>query len=333
MNFNTTIKFIQAGAISCLISNSSIGQNPFKKAMEIVPGDYYTVSFSPDSKYVVGTSFSNLKYSETLTMRAGGTQVFNIETGVKELAITDRPALCAVFRPDGKEILSAELSNGPRTFSFKDGAEKSIKSQNEEVTFTTLYSENGMDAITGTVKGNVYITDIATGKLKNTIKTNDSAQIVISLHLFNNGKNLITHSAGAIQFWDLASGKLTKYYTPANGKSVSYVAVSGDKKTMISQSGKTVSIWNLETMDIKITFETSWKYCGAISPDGSLIALGFDGGFYTFNNKGEVIRGWGGDDVDVKSLSFSPDGKLCAAGLSSGRLYIFDAAVLATSAE
>jgi WD40 repeat protein len=333
MNFNTPIKLIQAVAFNCFISNSSVGQNPLTKKMEIVPGDYYTVNFSPDSKYVLGTSFSNLKYSETLTMRAGGTQVFNIETGAKELAKTDRPALCAVFRPDGKEILSVELSNGPKTFSFKDGAEKSLKSPNEEVTFTTLYTEDGLDAITGTVQGNIHITDISTGKLKKTIKANDSAKIVISLHLINNGKTLISHSAGAIQFWDLAAGKLTKYYTPENGKSVGYVAVSGDKKTMISQSGKTVSLWNLETMDVKTTFETSWKYCGAVSPDGSLIALGFDGGFYTFNNKGEVIRGWGGDGVDIKTLSFSPDGKLCAAGLSSGRLFIFDAAVLATHAE
>lgn len=333
MNFKTSTRLAQAFVFTFLVSANIFGQSPLKKEMEIVPGDYYTVGFSHDNKYVIGSSFSNLQYSETMTIRAGGTQVFNIETGVKEMAITDRPSLCAVFRPDGKEVLSAELSNGLQTFTFKDGNEKAIKVPNDEITFCTLYTEDGLNAILGTVKGNVHIIEIATGKVKQTIKTNDSTKLVISLHLVNGGKTLITHSAGEIQSWDLATGKLNQRYKSQDGSEVGYIAVSGDKKTMVSQSGKTVSIWDLEKMTVKTTFQTGWKYCGAVSYDGSLIALGFDGGFYTFNNKGEVIRGWGGDGVNIKTLSFSSDGKLCAAGLAAGQLFIFDAAILATKAE
>ncbi|HEX8516795.1 MAG TPA: WD40 repeat domain-containing protein [Bacteroidia bacterium] len=319
--------------ITAITSVSVFGQSPLKREMEIVPGDYYTVSFSPDNKYVVGTSFSTIKYSETMTLRAGGTQVFNVETGAKEMAKTDRPALCAVFKSDGKEILSAELSNGPQTFPFKGEAEKALTLPNDEVAFTLLYSADGQEAIIGTVQGHVHIMDIATDKLKRTININDAGKIVISLHLANDGKTLITHSGGIIQYWEYATGKELKKIVPENSRQIGYMAMSADKKTMISQCDTIVSIWDVDKMAVKKTFVTGWKYCGAVSPDGSLIALGFDGGFYTFNGQGEVIRGWGGDGVDIKTLAFSPDGKLCAAGLGAGSMYLFDAGILATKAE
>jgi WD40 repeat protein len=317
-------------ALTAVTGVSLFAQNPLKREMEIVPGDYYTVAFSPDNKYVVGTSFSNLKFSETMTIRAGGTQVFNVETGVKEMAKTDRPALCAVFKSDGSEILSAELSNGPQAFPFKAETEKALSLPNEEVAFSIQYSNDGLDAIIGSVQGNVHIIEIATGKVKRTINVN-AGKIVISVHVVNAGKTLITHCGGMIQYWDLATGTEVKKILPDNKDcEIGYAAVSADKKTMISQCDTTVSIWDVEKMTLKKTFVTGWKYCGAVSPDGSLIALGFNGGFYTFTSEGNVIRGWGGDGVDIKTLAFSPDGKLCAAGLGAGSMYIFDAGILAT---
>lgn len=319
-------------SLTAIASIHTFGQNPLLKEMEIVPGDYYTVSFSPDNKYVVGTSFSTTEFYGT-KLRVGGTQVFNVETGVKEMAKTDRPALSAVFSPDGKEVLSSELSNGPQVFTFKAETEKPLVLPNEEVGFTLIYSGDGTEAIIGTVQGKVHIFDKATGSIKRSITVNESSKIVLSLHLVNNGKTLITHSGGAIQFWDLATGKEIKKLSPGGEAEYGYVAVSGDKKTMISQHDTVITIWDVEKMAAKKTFETGWKYCGAISPDGSLIALGFNGGFYTFTNEGNVIRGWGGDGVDVKSIAFSPDGKRCAVGIDDGELYIFDAAILATKAE
>jgi len=288
---------------------------------------------------VVGGSISRAKFLEHLEIVVADQRTATIrDTCTKEFETHDRAAACAVFRPDGKEFFSAEVTAGPHAFSRVGvGAAEDVGEQllppKKEVVLCLAYSPDGTDILMGTVAGNVHVIEIATGKVKRTIAVNDKSKLVISLHLVNNGKTLITHSNSVIQYWNLATGKELKRLTDSGDAEMNYLAVSGDGKTMVSQSGKQVTVWDVEKMAARATFTTGWKYCGAISPDGSLIALGFDGGLYTFDGSGKVIRGWGGEGVDVKAIAFSPDGKLCAIGLTEGRMILFDANALAVADE
>ncbi|MBN2804111.1 MAG: caspase family protein [Deltaproteobacteria bacterium] len=112
--------------------------------------------------------------------------------------------------------------------------------------------------------------------------------------------------------------------------SIVQVETDRDNKTVISCSNdKTAKIWNLETGRVITTLRPPVEqgnngrlFSCTISPDGSTAALGGwtsksgrDGNIYLFDTKtGKMKQRIIGVETVVKTLAFSPDGKILAAG-------------------
>ncbi|HWY35958.1 MAG TPA: hypothetical protein VNX68_15045, partial [Nitrosopumilaceae archaeon] len=172
------------------------------------------------------------------------------------------------------------------------------------------------------------ISDNATGKLISTLAA-EKDKIIISMHLLNDGKTLISHSGGVIKYWDLTTGALIKTISAGEGEAneMNCVNLSADGKTLIAYAPNQILIYDAEKGEIKAKSSTGNGYCCAVSNDGSLMAFGFSKGFYTFNSKGEVLRGIGAGDV--RAMAFSPDGKALIVALKEGEILKYLSAEIA----
>lgn len=287
-----------------------------------------SLEFSNDSKHLLCASYMT-RDAGTYEINDGATTVYNAETGVIEFNRKAEPAICAVFNPNNKEVLSNTLKNDMRKFNFQgDTTSKNVSFlRNNAIPFRVIYSSDGKYNIVGTAAGKIFVTDVASGKTTYTLTASEKPRFVISLHTINGGKTLVALCGGQIKYWDLSNGTLIRTVTSGTEKEIACMNVSADGKTMIGFAGEII-IWEAEKGELKKKAATGNGYCCAVSPDGKLMMFGFSKGFYVFDANGEVLRGWGGS-ADVRAMAFSPDGKSFVVGLAEGEVFKFSSAELA----
>jgi len=138
--------------------------------------------------------------------------------------------------------------------------------------------------------------------------------------------------AGEIIIWDL--NKLTRLHEISPSKDpggIWALALSrqGDMLACSTCDGK-VNIWDLKTEAPSIARQYGTKgsfgMCVDISPDGTLVASGHEnGGIYMFNNEtGRMHHSLHGIVKPVRSVRFSPFGKLLAAAGDANVVALFD---------
>ncbi len=132
--------------------------------------------------------------------------------------------------------------------------------------------------------------------------------------------------AGAVRLFDVTTRKLK--HTLEHDNQVWELAFSPDGKTVAGCStGKTVPLWDVESGTLTRTLEVAdtQVFALALSPDGKVVASG--GSTYQGGDEAEIklwdaatgklLRVMAGKE-HARSLSFSADGKLLAAGATSG---------------
>ncbi|MES2568026.1 MAG: WD40 repeat domain-containing protein [Bacteroidota bacterium] len=303
--------------------------------LKFLPRQYnepYSVEWSKDGKYFAVASFKNYKNSG-MNMIDGTTTVYSGSGDTVVYARKYEAAMCATFNPINKEMVSCTYSSGLLKFNIGDTSATDFNNVcYEELAFRACYSPDGKDIIVGTVKGHIFISNNETGKLKYKLST-DSGKIIISMHQVNDGKTLISHSAGKIQYWNLLTGTLIKTLSAGDGdeNEIACVNLSSDGKTLIAFAPKQILIYDAETGELRKKSSTGNGYCCAVSKDGSLMAFGFSEGFYTFDREGKVIRGMGAGSV--KAMAFSPDGKELIVALKEGEILKYLSSEISVKSE
>ncbi|OFX61612.1 MAG: hypothetical protein A2046_09930 [Bacteroidetes bacterium GWA2_30_7] len=323
-NTGMTIKFYSKG-IANKKNNANAQLNPI-----IFPSQRYNISnldFSLDGKIAVASA-GELELLGT-KMMMGSTNIYNINKN--EIKSTSAPSVTVIFSPDGNKFLTSVMPGGlfpldVTEYNVNDTNSLALTEliQNDFAPYSLLYSADGNKIITTCSGGLVYIFDKPTKKLLKSIKiAQNDGEYVEDMFILKNNKTLITTCKSLLQYWDLESGNELKKLTSDNG-AFSSCAISADQKTMITNDEKLLKIWDIEKGEIKTSFETIEPFSSAVSPDGSLIALGYRGGFYVYNNTGKLLKTYIRTKLDTfNALAFSPDGKYLAVGTNRGELVLF----------
>lgn len=230
-----------------------------------------------------------------------------------------------------------------------------IKAHNDAI-YSIASSRSG-NLFSGSNNGECKLWDMATWKEK--IILGADAGGVESVALSSNGKlaaagyALSQSHSGEVAVWDVGSGKLIRSLKMSglgsqfrNDREVISVAFAdhGSAVVVLCQNGS-ITLWDIATGGLRLTLKKRWADASlsdtfraiAVSPDSSKIAavdeLGA-GGLWDAGS-GEYVQplnpaepyGMSGDKIGwVRSVSFSPEGDMVAAGGYSGHVSIWEVA-------
>jgi WD40 repeat protein len=289
-------------------------------------GQALSVAFSPDSKLLAVTSASEILIFETVG-------------GKKLLSLSGHTSLVnkIVFSPDGKLLASAsddgtlklwETSAGKLVLAFETDViadQPAIPEYGDQPkAFKSVdFSPDGRWLASARYNGQIYISDVQTGKTLEKIATpeNWNRDAIFS----PDGKSLAwSDYAGNVALLDLAT-KNVRFRFRNHKHDASDLAFSPDGALLASAgSDYKVVVRETQTGSLKYTLSGDRQEINALafSPDGNyIISVNFDAETKFWDALPSALPEAGGfvaQKQPISGLAYSPDGKLLAtAGLEN----------------
>jgi WD40 repeat protein/serine/threonine protein kinase len=299
-----------------------------------------------------------------LLATAAGTASFlgrstNAEVKVWDLATgrpvwTTRPpngATDVAFSPDGKVLAAAVRRHGAMLWDVATGRRQQVlkgpASAIERVAFRPGLPGTAGSQLATASGSTVQLWDTATGEGRLTFHGHTST--VYALAFTPDGQVLASGAMeGVIKLWDAVSGlqefvlhdpALARTGQPrAHASSVDCVAFSPDSRLLATGGAdKVVRLWDLASgrLERVLRGHTDWILSLAFSPDGSLLAVGGGEGLVKGKPTSAELRVWDvrtgamlrslrGHSAAVRSVAFSPDGKVLASGARDHTICLWD---------
>jgi len=288
----------------------------------------FSVAFSPDANLVaIGTGDGILA-------------VFGA-TGGKATMVLDWPShvLSLAFSPDGKRLAAGASDGNVRVCDVAEGT-VSVVLNGRELVLSVAFSPDGKLLAAGIDDGTIWLLDVRTGN-ELALRAVDAWGSGVTCVSFSSDGSLLASGSWdrAAKLWDMAIGKetltLTGHATP-----VVAVAFSEDGGQVATRSSDEVrKMWDVATGNAKHvdTRDVQDPVSGSRTPEleatgptvpnpqGNLTASasGPEIGIKNTATGERVLTLFGHTGV-VRSLAFSPDGKLLASGAQDGSVKIWD---------
>jgi len=262
----------------------------------------YPFAFSPDGKYVIGSSL-NLHLWEVSSgrdLRQWG-----------DLAIQIR-ALC--FSPDGTLVAAGDSSNGVHLYEVASGTERRVmKTRARQCPYglSMEFSPDGKTLATGGEDHNVHLWDVETGEDRRTCLGH--ADRITSLAWSPDGKTLASGSSDkTVRLWDADLGQEVQKFE-GHQKDVFSVRFSPDGHQLISaDQGCTIRSWDpvsgvaLRRLDGQGLRSNRV----AFSRDGTKYVLASHAVMQVHDlATGKDLFPTSGHEREIQALAFSPDGR------------------------
>jgi len=300
-------------------------------------GSVTSVVFSPDGKQIISGSY----YDKTI-------RIWDVATGreIRSLFMRGNGISYVMLSPDGKQIISSssalpgyiiiwDTNTGKELRSIWDFADRPIYSMDlspDGKQIAAIYDESSDE------NSNVKIIcffDANTGKLIRYFFANGAGNIAFS----PDGKRVVNSLSDIIIIWDPVTGQEILTISE-DVRWANFIAFTPDGKYIISNvysKQKTVpfiNIYDANTGKKKTIISTKPELYSpiAISPDGNLIVFVPDNkktiGLFDITADKEIktISGFSGHTDNIKSLAFSPDGKIIVSGSADKSIKLWDVA-------
>ena len=323
---------LPAAVTLCCADENPIANTPLYLGSSSLkhPGYVKALAFSPDGKILAVGGWQNFGAGPDDPDLVGTVKLWNSATRgeIRTLKHGGREVNCLAFAPDGTTLVSGsqgslrDKTGTVKLWNSATGEEVAILDSGAFSVLAVVFSPNGKIVAAADSEGIVTLWDVNTHKRIARFQGNES--IVGDLAFAPDGKTLAAAGgkrgkASVVKLWDVSTAKEIRSLAGSFEEQVTAVAYAADGSLFASTRGKLA-------MDVLVWNTTTWKSRAAdggtlcttslvFSPDGSLLAVGDNGGFVALvdvaSGKRRVLLASGLSDV--RSVAFSPDGKSVAA--------------------
>nr|WP_322712703.1 NACHT domain-containing protein [Nostoc sp. ChiSLP03a]MDZ8213917.1 NACHT domain-containing protein [Nostoc sp. ChiSLP03a] len=279
------------------------GTNLTDSVFTKVLGDFSSVAFSPDGKFVaIGDNNGIIRL-----LIADSFNEFSSYQG----HINDINFL--TFSPDSKTLASASSDQTVKLWDFSTGKCLKILNSHTNSVASVIFSCDGEIIASGSFDKTVKLWNTRTGECQKTLQGHTEWVYSVSI---SPDSNLLASSSRdqTIKLWKLDTGE---YFNILYGhiNSVFCVAFSPDSRLIASCSSDfTIKLWDVETGKCLNTLKEHCQsvFCVVFSPDGRLIAsCSYDNTAKLWDvETGKCLSTLKEHTSGLHSVAFSPDAKL-----------------------
>ncbi|MCJ8279266.1 MAG: NB-ARC domain-containing protein, partial [Rivularia sp. ALOHA_DT_140] len=278
----------------------------------------WTAVFSPD-----GNQIASSGSDKTI-------KIWNVSDGrcLKTIKGHTNQIWSLSYHPDGRRIATGSDDQTVRIWDVTDGKCLQVIQGYTNSIKSVQFTPNSKKLVTAHQDCTVKIWDVFSHQHLCTLKGHDSPVLSVGLH--PDGKLIASGSEdGTIKIWDIDKNKCL-YSLSEHAADIWGISFSPDGQFFASGSyDKTIKIWRL---DQKICIHTLKGYddqIGAVifNPEGSLLATAGESAVEIWDvasGKRVYILEEEEHKGRVKSVAFSPDGKLLVSGSTDKTIKIWD---------
>jgi WD40 repeat protein/serine/threonine protein kinase len=296
----------------------------------IIPSDTVTVedlSFSPDGKSLaVARGDSTVKLYDINTLKP-----YDLLRGHSHAEDS------VAFSRDGKTLASGGVDGTVRLWDLTQQPGALTLEGHKDWVWNIAFSPDGRTLATAGKDASVKLWDVSSGREMANLS---HPQWINSIAFSPDGSHLLTGSDDkVVRLWDVNSGQTIRSWS-AQKQNVECVGFSPDGKLIAVGGNKAeLALWNTQTgAEIAHLYppDQNMVWSVAFSPNGKYLAAS-EGGKREAGTEKQRVTVWDvnshrlagtltGHTYDIRTVLFSPDGKVLITGSEDGTIRFWDAA-------
>ena len=269
----------------------------------------WSVAFGPDGKTLASASFD----SAVRLWEVPSGKLLHVLTGHTNTVHS------VSFSPDGQTLASGGWESTIRLWDPSSGTLKRTLTSPGGVVGSAIFSPDGRILAVGGGDGVVYLWNTTTWQVEDTLTGH--THVIDFMAFSDNGSMLASASRDrTARVWNIHTGEHIRTFTE-HSHEVFRVAFSPDGSMLASSSRDgIISLWDLDTGQLEGT--TSGRSM-VFSPDGSALVIGGEVvSFWEIDVQEHIIGSIGGVG-ELMTITYSPDGRLIAAGGIDNSAYLW----------
>ena len=328
--FSPDGKMIVSGAEDSTVRlwNTENGQNLATFTKQANRVRIFSVAFSPDGKTVASGGSDNM------------IKLWDVETKQNIATLTGHESIIfsVAFSPDGRILASGSQDDTVKLWYVETGEEVKLKDGTTIRSGSIAFSPDGATLASasadrfGGTPGAVTLWDIETGKDLATL--HGHTERVPAVAFSPDGTTIASGLRdGTVKLWNAKTGENIHTYRGGGYA----VAFSPDGKTLAARSWKDIKLWEVATRKKTSTISIGGEQLTtstalAFSPDSQVLAWGTGDQVKLRKHATKSLFGFMGQNTitlkghadEVRSVAFSPDGKVLASSVRAGTVKLWD---------